>query len=185
MSALEPQELSRPVRVNEVGKGGLEFTVEADEAERAAIAGRLGVERVGALTAQVTVKRWRQTGARLTAHVNGTMTRRCVVSLDEFEAPIDEQFEARYADPDDEIAMAAPEEELVLDPESEEPPEILEGGAFDAGEAIVQHLVLGLDPYPRKPGVEFEEVRESPGKISPFAVLSGLKKGASPPEDKG
>jgi len=169
-------EFSYPVRVNEIGKAGLEFSIEADEAERAAIAKRLGVESVEILKANVLAKRWRRTGARMIADIEVRMTRRCVVSLEEFEAPINERFEVLYVDPSDDIAIAPSEGELVLDPVSEEPPEILETGSFDAGEAVVQHLVLGLDPYPRKPGVEFAEIAEEPQKTSPFAVLSGLKK---------
>jgi len=174
VSAPKP-ELSRPIRVNDIGKAGLEFTIEADEGERAAVAERLDVVRVEALKAEITVKRWRRTGARLTSEVTGSMTRRCVVTLDDFEVPIAERFEVRYADPSDEIAMGETEGELFLDPDSDEPPEILEGGAFDAGEAVVQQLVLGLDPYPRKPGVEFAEIHDEPQKTSPFAILSGLK----------
>ena len=175
MTAPEP-EFSHPVRVNEIGKAGLEFTIEADEAERAAIAERLGVESVDLLKADIVAKRWRRTGARMIADVEARITRRCVVSLEEFEVPVSERFEVLYADPADDIAMVPSEGELVLDPISAEPPEILEGGAFDAGEGVVQHLVLGLDPYPRKPGVEFAEIVQEPQKPSPFAVLSGLKK---------
>jgi hypothetical protein len=178
-------ELSRIVRANEIGKAGLEFTLEANESERAAIADRLGVVSVDALKADVTVKRWRRTGARMIAEVTGAMTRRCVVSLDDFVSPIEERFEVRYADPSDDIAMAETEGELVLDPDSEEPPEILEHGAFDAGEAVLQQLVLTLDPYPRKPGTEFADVRENPEKPSPFAVLEGLKIGPKEPGEKG
>jgi len=178
-------ELSRPIRANEISKAGLELTIEADEAERAAIAKRLGVLGMKALKAEITVKRWRRTGARLIVDVTGSMTRRCVVSLEPFDVPIEEHFEVRYADPSDDIAMFPTEGELVFDPESEEPPEVLEHGTLDAGEAVVQQLVLGLDPYPRKPGAQFAEVKESPEKTSPFAVLSSLKEGAKDPENKG
>jgi len=178
-------ELSRRIRANEISKAGLELTIEADEAERAAIAERLGVQAVNDLRAEIKVKRWRRTGARLIADVTGSMTRRCVVTLEDFEVPIEEHFEVRYADPSDSIAMFPTEGEMVFDPEGEEPPEILERGALDAGEAVVQQLVLGLDPYPRKPGAAFDEVKETPEKASPFAVLSSLKEGPKDPENKG
>lgn len=168
-------EFSRPVRVGEVGKGGLEYTIEADAAECEAVARRLGVVAVEELRADLVVKRWRRMGARLNAHITGQMTRRCVVTLEDFVVPIDEQIEVRYADPADEIAMGDTDGELILEPGSEEPPEVLERGGFDAGEAVVQHLVLGLDPYPRKPGAQFADVNEKVEKPSPFAVLSVLK----------
>lgn len=173
-------ELSRRVRVNEIGKAGLEFDLEADEEQRKAIAKRLGIVSLDRLEAKVEVKRWRRTGARMIVSVDGEMTRRCVVSLEDFQVPIHQDIEIRYADPSDDIAMPQEEGELFLDPDSDEPPEILEGGSFDAGEAIVQQLVLDLDPYPRKPGVEFEDVKEKPEKTSPFSVLSGLKDEGEP-----
>jgi len=176
-------ELSRPIRMGEIGKGGLEFEIVADEFERAAIAARLGVEAVADLKGRVIVKRWRRSGARLTAEVSGKMTRLCVVSLEPFEVPFCEEFDVRFADPADDIAMRAGEGELILDPDSDEPPEILESGAFDAGEIILQQLVLGLDPYPRKSGVEFEEIKETTEESSPFAALKDLKSGASGTEN--
>jgi len=176
-------ELSRPVRANEIPKAGLEIDIEASLEERDAIAKRLGVDAVSKLSAEVTVKRWRRTGARLMAKVRANLTRTCVVTLEPFDIAIDETVESRYADPGDDIAMAATDGELFLDPNSDEPPEILEDGVLDAGEAVVQHLVLGLDPYPRKPGVEFDEIHEEPQKSSPFAVLSGLKKDGKKPDN--
>ena len=43
---------------------------------------------------------------------------------------------------------------------------------------VVEHLALGLDPYPRSPGVEFPGHEEGAPdeKISPFAALAKLKR---------
>ena len=52
---------------------------------------------------------------------------------------------------------------------------------FDAlGEILVEELSLGLDPYPRKAGVEFAAEQDTVAKADhPFAVLSKLQgKGA-------
>ena len=51
----------------------------------------------------------------------------------------------------------------------------LVGGVVDLGALATEFLILGLDPYPRKPGAVFEapqEVKPDPG---PFAALAGLK----------
>ena len=42
---------------------------------------------------------------------------------------------------------------------------------------VVEDLALAIDPFPRKPGVEFE-APDAPGEPSPFAVLAKLKGGA-------
>ena len=40
-------------------------------------------------------------------------------------------------------------------------------------------LILGLDPYPRKPGAVFESPEGDEPDPSPFAALAKLKKGDS------
>ncbi len=176
-------EFSRPVLVNKLSEAGLEFTLEANAEEREALAARLGLVSLEALGADVTVTRWRKGGAHLIAHLHGKMIRRCDVSLEDFEVPIDEVADVRYVAPKDQIGGTFIDGELILDPESEDIPEVLEDERFDAGETIVQQLVLSLDPYPRKPGVEFEEIQESQEKTSPFAVLSNLKGAKEDPPD--
>jgi len=175
MSAPRP-EFSRPVRVNELGKAGLIIDVDPSEEERTALATLLDIVALPELTGELQVKRWRRGGAKLSGQVRGIMRRICSVSLEEFDAPFEGEFEVRYASPADEIGMSGDMEgELFLDPESDDTPEVLDGDKFDAGEAVAQQLVLSLDPYPRKPGVEFEEIVEEPQKTSPFAALEGLK----------
>ena len=56
-----------------------------------------------------------------------------------------------------------------------------DAGPLDLGELLAEHLALAIDPYPRKPGVELEQVLQKNGidvkvgRASPFAVLSELK----------
>ena len=172
----ESPEFSRIVRANELGKAGISLEINPTEEEREALAERLGIIGLPELSGEIEVKRWRKGGAKLVAHVKATMRRKCVVSLEEFDASFEGDFEARFASPTDEIGMAGDlEGELFLDPENDDPPEVLDGDKLDAGEAVAQFLVLNLDPYPRRPGVEFEENVEEPQKTSPFAVLEGLK----------
>ncbi len=46
-----------------------------------------------------------------------------------------------------------------------DPPEPIVNGFIDLGQLAAEFLVLGLDPYPRKPGAEFvpPEVPRGPG----------------------
>ena len=57
--------------------------------------------------------------------------------------------------------------------------EEIEGNAIDLGEMVAQCLALELDPYPRKPGIEYvpeaEKLQDS-GAESPFAALAQLKR---------
>ena len=39
----------------------------------------------------------------------------------------------------------------------------------------IEFLILGLDPYPRKPGAVFQQPQDVKPDPSPFAALAGLK----------
>ena len=55
--------------------------------------------------------------------------------------------------------------------DEDEPDPIIEG-KIDVGALAAEFFALGLDPYPRKPGVEFVALAESPPADSPFAALA-------------
>jgi hypothetical protein len=59
--------------------------------------------------------------------------------------------------------------------EAGEPPEALSDGTADIGALAAEFLLLGIDPYPRKPGAEFAPPREDSATASPFAALTKLK----------
>jgi uncharacterized metal-binding protein YceD (DUF177 family) len=67
-----------------------------------------------------------------------------------------------------------PEAELVIDLEADDPPDVVEGDEIDLARYVVEHLALDIDPFPRKPGVEFEPPAPT-AEISPFAALRRLK----------
>jgi hypothetical protein len=50
-------------------------------------------------------------------------------------------------------------------------------GAVDLGALATEFLLLGIDPYPRKPGVAFAPPADTPGPSGhPFEALAALKK---------
>ncbi|MGB7247021.1 MAG: DUF177 domain-containing protein, partial [Methylovirgula sp.] len=56
-----------------------------------------------------------------------------------------------------------------------DPPDAIVDGMIDVGALAAEFLALGLDPYPKKPGVEFAPVtvpEESAGR--PFDALKKL-----------
>ena len=87
---------------------------------------------------------------------------------------MEEAFSLDYAG-----EAAADPKEVDVALEEDDPPEPLEGGKIDMGEAAAEHLALVLDPFPRVPGAVFETAEE--GKrdedeavSSPFAALARL-----------
>ncbi len=57
-----------------------------------------------------------------------------------------------------------------------DPPDEIVDRKIDVGALTAEFLALGLDPHPKKPGVEFEPVIED-SDASPFDELARLKKG--------
>jgi uncharacterized metal-binding protein YceD (DUF177 family) len=163
---------SIPVRLPDVGKSTLELTPEPDAATRARIAEVIGVDALNSLQVRATLKSWLD-GVELCARFEAEVVQTCGVSLDPFDVRLAAEFVVRALPPG---SPNAPEEsaEAIVDPEGDDPPEVLEGETIDVGAYVVEHLALEVDPFPRKPGAVFEQ----PGGveiISPFAGLSVLK----------
>jgi uncharacterized metal-binding protein YceD (DUF177 family) len=167
-------EFSRPLPVSRLGAGTVEQHVEANAAERGAIAARLGLRALQSLDGDMSVTA--RAGGRLIeveGELHARVTQQCVVTLEPVENDIEERFLLRYTtDPG-----FAQSDEIVVDVEEEDTPEPVEGEALDLGEALVQQLALALDPYPRKPGAELEWREGGEEETNPFAVLKQLKKG--------
>jgi hypothetical protein len=68
--------------------------------------------------------------------------------------------------------------------ETPDPPEPIVGGIIDLGRLATDALILGIDPYPRKPDAVFEPLLEvADPEDHPFAALKALK-ARSPAEKK-
>ncbi len=46
----------------------------------------------------------------------------------------------------------------------------------DLGAIATEYFLLGIDPYPRKPGAEFQSPSAGEAAANPFAALAALKK---------
>lgn len=161
------------VRIGEIG-AGLRRTLEADEATRARVARFLGLEALPALRAEVEVSPGGE-GWRVRGRFDGRVTQLCGVTAEPFDQAVSGPFEVAVVAP--EKAPAAPDgdpdEELGLD--SIDPPDVAVDGVIDLAAYVVEHLALELDPFPRKPGAEFQPPRAEP-EPSPFAALAALKR---------
>jgi len=165
-------EFSRPVAVDELAPGGSDFAIEANEAERAALANRLGILAIDSLAADIRLVPLGRGMARLEGHVVAELRQACVVTLAEVPAKIDETFERLYAPAD-----AGAPEEVVVHLDEGEIPDPLVGGAIDIGEAAAEQVALALDPYPRAPGVEFRPPADDDAPPPhPFDALRSLKR---------
>jgi hypothetical protein len=153
----------------------------AGEAERAAIAKWAGVLSVERLEVRVQITKLESNRFGLAFALTVDVTQACVVTLEPVPGHIKHSFSR-------DLVFVGPsrhrpaqtskkaESEAVLDLTQEEGPEEIESLHLDLAGPVLEEFVLSLEPYPRRPGVEFApKMGDSDPPQSPFAVLEGLK----------
>ena len=156
-------------------RDGERLDLEADEAERASVAKRLGLEGLDRLEAHAVLSRTGEI-VRAEGRVLASLAQSCVVTREPVAAHVDEPFtlvfmrEPQVGGPDDEIELGEAECDVVF----------YDGGAIDLGTAIADTLALSLDPYPRSASADAALKQAgvlTEADASPFAVLAKLKRG--------
>jgi len=180
MTTKAPQPPDRPwhvpVRLEDVPDEGRHIDLSPDGETRAALAAFAGLRTLPELTAAFDLQRQGSDGLRVTGEVRARVGQVCVVSLDPLEnevvEPVDVVFKPAQAAPAAAPASSESEESALP---AEEPPEPLVDGAIDLGALATEFLVLGVDPYPRKPDAVFVAPEAGDGEDGPFAALARLK----------
>ncbi len=158
-------DLHRPIAVDRVGTGGLDVLVEATPAECAALAIRMKLPAVTALTCRFRLERDSADSLHAHGHLLARVVQTCVVSLEDFTETVEDEFVVRCVEQGQESDHDDPEsldEIMFVD------------GILDLGEAAAEQLALALDPYPRAPGAEMPDIAEEPD-AHPLAALRGLR----------
>ncbi|MDQ0316039.1 DUF177 domain-containing protein [Amorphus orientalis] len=170
--------LSRPISVTDVAPDGQTVAFEADAEEREALAAAFNLSSIESLAADFEVKPWRGDGLSVAGTVTAVVVQPCVVSLAPVRQTISEELYLRFMP---ETKVRKGNGEIDIDPGGEDPPELFDGESLDLGAIAAEHVALGIDPYPRVPGAQFDPVEEGDEEEdeepSPFAVLERLKRG--------
>jgi uncharacterized metal-binding protein YceD (DUF177 family) len=164
------QNFSRTVRAGHIKEAPQEHVVLADEAFRAELAALYGLPGISLLRGEFVLQHERGGVIAAKLRMQARVTQSCVVSLEPFEAKIDEQSALRFVP-----AKNLPEgESAELDAETLEGPDEIPytGDMIDLRAALAEQLALALDPYPRKPGAALPD-EFSAGLETPFSVLKG------------
>jgi hypothetical protein len=160
------------VTLGRMGRG-LDLRLEPDADARREIAKILNLVSLDSLDAEIFLRPWMD-GAEISGLIRARVTQVCSVSADEFEEPVEARFSLRVLPADSENTSPDEHGDLALDPEGDDPPDVLEAETIDVSAYVVEHLALALDPFPRKPGAVFQPPAE-PVDLSPFAALKALK----------
>ena len=162
-----------PLHLYELGRDPLQVRLAPDAAERSKAAHDLGLESLPALTADLTVRPWLD-GAEITGRFEAVVEQLCSVSLEPFEQPLSGAIEVRVVPAGSPNGPLGQGGEVEYDPDASDPPDVQPGQDGDLAALVVEQLALEIDPFPRKPGAEFDfaapELTDSP-----FAALRKLK----------
>ncbi len=145
-------EFSHPLRLDTLGDNAAKpVRLSADEAARARLANRFGIEAVEALEAALTVRRERGDEIQVDGTLNAVVIQACVVTLEPVTTAVEVPIDVRLV----------PETAAGLDEPVEDGDVVLEdggpdldtygAGGPDLGEVVAQTLALHLPAYPRAP----------------------------------
>jgi Large ribosomal RNA subunit accumulation protein YceD len=169
---------SATIRLDEVGETGRHVELEAGEAVRVSLSKPAGVDAVERLVARFDLTKRGRDRLHVSGEVSGTVRQTCVVTLEPVMNNIKEAIDVTFASPREpgsetaqiDIDAAAPTDEI----------EPLLGNAVDLGLLATEFFLLGIDPYPRKPGVAFDAPKAASDPAShPFAGLAALHKNST------
>lgn len=162
----------------EIGERGRTGTRAATAAERAALAAALELLACDEFVTRYDIRALGGGRFRLEGGFEAKLTQACVVSLDPIAARLDERFVVELVPEGDFPETSGGEEEQsVLEGEDLEP---IRHGTIPLGRIFFEQLSAAIDPYPRKPGAEFDwqdpRAAAEKEKGGPFAALAKLKR---------
>jgi hypothetical protein len=182
-AAAPAKPFSYSIPVDEVPEGGLDVSIAADAAALRALAAVDELPNVASLNADFHVVRTSGGRFNVSGEMRARVTQLCVVSLEPFESDIAEPIDVDFIlPPDAKPAHGAASPGFDSDAGADlsmerDPPDVIVDGKIDLGALAAEFMALGLDPYPKKPGVVFEPPNspDEDASNSPFGILRNLK----------
>jgi hypothetical protein len=171
---------SVPVPIVDIPDTGRRVELVADDATRAALAQAAGLAALPRLEATFDLTRQGRDGLHVAGRVSAVVGQNCVVTLEPMESTVDEAVDLVFVPPPpEEPKPRAAEGEEGGGGKVKDEPEPLQDGVIDLGAVATEFLLLGINPYPRKPGATFDAPQPAQDPAShPFAALAALKKGS-------
>ncbi len=142
------------VNVARLPRTGTPVWLDADEAQRDALARGHGLQSVERFRVDAVLTPWKRGGIKVEGTVSAAIVQSCVVTLEPVPATIEERFEALFVPEASRLARPgwADAGELVLDADGPDAPETFSGDHIDVGAVAEEFFELAIDPYPRAAG---------------------------------
>lgn len=179
-----PFPVSRPLAVTAVPPGGLDLTIQPTEAQCAVLAQQNKLRALAGVEARLHVSRSGAEGLEVSGVLRARVRQTCVLTLEDFDADIEEPVHLRFAPLPAHAAAQSGAESLQIVDLDEDAPDPLIGGVVDLGAVLCEFLALGIDPYPRRPGAQFVEPAPPSVEDSPFAILQRRPAGGAETDDR-
>ncbi|HEY9092222.1 DUF177 domain-containing protein [Parasphingorhabdus sp.] len=171
--SLPTPELSKIVKLSEIGGAALTGQISANEGQRRALAERFDLPSIESLSADYRLEA-KEHKISFKGSIRSDLHQNCAISGQPFPVKLSQDFDIIFVEKADnppaeeEIELAAEDCDLIE----------YENARIDLGEAIAQTLYLALDPYPRGP--DADSVAEKRGlkseeEAGPFGALAALK----------
>ncbi len=159
---------------DDIGQEGYRIVFEAEKDFRSSEARRLGLLSIDFFRFDALILPLETYDKfSLNVHFCADVVQSCIITLEPVRSRIDETFKLCYSRL---LNSKNRNEHGWFDPMEKESFEMFKSGKIDVGDVVMEHLVLALDPYPRKKDVEFEfNTKNRIEKNNPFSVLSDKK----------
>lgn len=178
-------------------RAGVSLDGAATDVERAEIARMLDLESLDRLEFAFVLEPEGADGWRLKGRVRAVYDQRCGVTLEPIAATLDEPVERLWRDdldpfdPDEGLDIEVGVDSFDPAVDATDGPEATPD-PIDPAAVALETLALGLDPYPRAPGVRFDGAAAAPAGVAPmsddeakpFSGLAALKSRLDDGEDE-
>lgn len=166
------------VRIDKLPSAGRSLAVDADEAERTAIAEAMNILSVERFVANLTITPVRG-GLRALGQLDAAVSQASIVSFEPVPEIISETVDRVFLHGPRDHQPPAPGSEVFIDLEDDDFPDHIDGPEVDLSALLLETLALALSPYPRRDGETLDTVGvtlDEP-EAGPFAGLASLKGG--------
>ena len=170
---MKAEPFSFSVAAAEIPAEGRHFRIKANAEERSRLAAALDIPAVEELTAELSLRPTFGGAFSVRGSLSATVVQTDIVTLDTVTQGVAEAIDLTLL-PAEDVAGRRIEPKVTGEADALD---CFHNGRIDLGAIVGEHLALGLDPYPRAPGVAFEgHIEDDPARDpSPFAGLAVLK----------
>ncbi|UTO29127.1 DUF177 domain-containing protein [Bartonella harrusi] len=173
--------LAYPISVRSLPAKGIKVSICTNQQECAHLAKNHDLVEVKSCEGKFHIFPWKKRGIRIKGLLRARIIQLCVITLEPLENILRENIEVVLLPENSNlIKPKIPEDtqELFLDAEGMDPPEVFYGDKIDIGTIMEEFFELSINRYPRKEGVEMhmiENLEKVEQKLSPFSVLKSWK----------